>query len=26
VEAWENAFMTGTPHLEQGEFVPASGQ
>jgi cytosine/adenosine deaminase-related metal-dependent hydrolase len=26
VEAWEGTYMTGTPHLENGEFAPPDGQ
>ncbi len=26
VEAWEDVYMTGTPHLENGEFAPRQGQ
>lgn len=26
LEAWEGAYMTGTPHLENGEFEPTHGQ
>jgi N-acyl-D-glutamate deacylase len=25
-EAWEGAYMTGTPHLQKGEFAPSDGQ
>jgi N-acyl-D-glutamate deacylase len=26
VEAWEGVYMTGTPHLEHGEFAPHGGR